>query len=466
MAFARGALLVLGVVVLAAAAAAAAEGGGSVCFDRVFSFGDSLTDTGNFLLSVPEDFPDPARYLPYGQTFFGRPSGRYSDGRNLLDFFAEAFGMPYVPPYLGGGDFRHGANFAVGGATALSWSFFRERGVEPTWTPHSLDEQLQWFKKLLPSIAPSEPGLAINDEKTCDWWLCATVACSQRLSDAVDLRKQNSPDISDTAKYTLNLPRTIRQTVKSTKLLCSCAERSDVMSKSLFFAGEIGGNDYNHLIVRGKSLDELHELVPHVVGAISSAITNLINLGAKKLVVPGNFPIGCVPLYLAIFPSQKEDYYDEQTGCINWLNEFAEHHNKMIQEELEKLRNLYPDVTIIYADYYGATLDIFRAPLKFGFTVPRNACCGSDAPHNCSLSIMCGNPGSSVCPDPSKYISWDGLHFTEASYKVVIQGVLGGYATPPLSEICKGGEYKVSQLHQCTDNPTNTVTYDALSSFI
>ncbi|GJN18397.1 hypothetical protein PR202_gb05556 [Eleusine coracana subsp. coracana] len=424
MAFARGALLVFGMVVVMLVAAAA-EGGGTVCFDRVFSFGDSLTDTGNFLLSVPEDFPDPARNLPYGQTFFGRPSGRYSDGRNLLDFFgnlptfsvsllfayvllcilpslsssAEAFGLPFVPPYLGGGDFRYGANFAVGGATALNGSFFRERGVEPTWTPHCLDEQLQWFKKLLPSM-----------------------------------HRQR--------------------------------QRSELMSKSLFLMGEVGGNDYNHLIVRGKSLDELHEIVPNVVGAISSAIKDLINVGAKKLVVPGNFPIGCVPLYLAIFPSQKEGYYDEQTGCINWLNEFTEYHNKMIQEELEELRKLHPDVTIIYADYYGASLNIFRAPLKFGFTVPLNSCCGSDAPHNCSLSVMCGNPGSVVCPDPSKYISWDGLHFTEATYKVVIQGVLGGYATPPLSETCKGGEYRVSQLHQCTDNPTNSVTYDALSSFI
>jgi hypothetical protein len=82
----REALLVAVVVVLASAAV---EGGGSVCFRRVFSFGDSLTDTGNFLLSVPDDFPDPARNLPYGQTFFGRPSGRYSDGRNLLDFFGN-----------------------------------------------------------------------------------------------------------------------------------------------------------------------------------------------------------------------------------------------------------------------------------------------------------------------------------------------------------------------------------------
>ncbi|XP_044976342.1 GDSL esterase/lipase At1g28590-like isoform X2 [Hordeum vulgare subsp. vulgare] len=321
--------LVAGVVVAVVVMPVPAAGG--VCFDRIFSFGDSLTDTGNFLLSVPDDFPDPARSLPYGQTFFGRPSGRYSDGRNLLDFF----------------------------------------------------------------------------------------------------------------------------------------EHSDMMSKSLFLVGEVGGNDYNHLMVRGKSLDELRKLVPQVVGVISLAITELINLGAKKFVVPGNFPIGCVPLYLSILPSEEKGYYNEETGCIEWLNEFTEYHNRLLQEELEKLRNLHPDVSVIYADYYGATLNIYRAPLQFGFTVPLNSCCGSDAPHNCSLSVMCGNPGSFVCPDPSKYISWDGLHFTEATYKVIIQGVLGSYAVPPLSEICRGGEYKVSQLHQCTDsNPTNTVTYDAMSSFI
>jgi hypothetical protein len=50
------------------------------------------------------------------------------------------------------------------------------------------------------------------------------------------------------------------------------AEQKEIMSKSLFFVGEVGGNDYNHLIVRQKSLDELHEVVPNVVGAISSAI--------------------------------------------------------------------------------------------------------------------------------------------------------------------------------------------------
>jgi hypothetical protein len=35
------------------------------------------------------------------------------------------------------------------------------------------------------------------------------------------------------------------------------------------------------------------------------------------------------------------------------MNEFSMYHNKLLVEELEKLRKLHPDVSIIYADYYG-----------------------------------------------------------------------------------------------------------------
>lgn len=72
-----------------------------------------------------------------------------------------------------------------------------------------------------------------------------------------------------------------------------------------------------------------------------------------------------------------------------------------------------------------------------GIEVPLNACCGSDAPYNCTPSILCGSPGSSVCKDPSTYASWDGLHLTEASYKLVAEGILEGpYASLPLIKTC------------------------------
>lgn len=83
-------------------------------------------------------------------------------------------------------------------------------------------------------------------------------------------------------KCTIHMMHNLERTATE---FCNCAERSDIMSNSLFFVGEVGGNDYNHLIVRDKSLDELHELVPNVVGAISSAITVCTRLPFQS----GNF---------------------------------------------------------------------------------------------------------------------------------------------------------------------------------
>ena len=58
---------------------------------RIFSFGDSLTDTGN-ALRILGDRAIISR-PPYGETFFGRPSGRASDGRIMIDFIGEHHGI-------------------------------------------------------------------------------------------------------------------------------------------------------------------------------------------------------------------------------------------------------------------------------------------------------------------------------------------------------------------------------------
>jgi phospholipase/lecithinase/hemolysin len=48
------------------------------------------------------------------------------------------------------------------------------------------------------------------------------------------------------------------------------------------------------------------------------------------------------------------------------MNEFSQYHNKLLVDELEKLRKLHPGVVIIYADYYGAAMKVFRSPEQFG----------------------------------------------------------------------------------------------------
>jgi phospholipase/lecithinase/hemolysin len=43
------------------------------CYTRIFSFGDSLTDTGNYVRLTARS-PSPYGASPYGRTFFSRPS--------------------------------------------------------------------------------------------------------------------------------------------------------------------------------------------------------------------------------------------------------------------------------------------------------------------------------------------------------------------------------------------------------
>ena len=63
----------------------------------------------------------------------------------------EALGVPHPTPYLAGktaADFHRGANFAVGGATALDLRFIESRELTP-FVPVALDNQTSWFRNVL-----------------------------------------------------------------------------------------------------------------------------------------------------------------------------------------------------------------------------------------------------------------------------------------------------------------------------
>ncbi|MCL7035228.1 hypothetical protein MKW94_000598, partial [Papaver nudicaule] len=326
-------------------------------YKSIFSFGDSLADTGNVLYANPNEN---VGKLPYGETYFRRATGRFSDGRVVLDFIAQAVGLPLLRPYLGSSskDLQQGANFAVGGATALDASFFEDRKIV---VPNnaSLGVQLEWFKQLLPSL------------------------CNTSSND--------------------------------------CHE---YLKKSLILMGEIGGNDYNHPFFQGRSVEEIRTFVPEIVNAISLAIKALIKEGAVTFMVPGNFPIGCSALYLTLFKSTNKEDYDE-SGCIKWLNEFSVYHNKFLQKELDVLREEYPNVKIIYADYYNAALKFYQFPETLGFkNGALKACCGGEGPYNCNQNVHCGSADAKLCDDPSTYVNWDGVHLTEAAYKFLANSLM------------------------------------------
>lgn len=353
----------------------------SACYTSIFAFGDSLSDAGNYIHIYPQIFPNhkPPRYAlpPYGETYFHHPTGRTSNGRTVIDFLAEYYGLPLIPPFIRGvnessSNFGTGINFAVVGAPALDVSFYEERGIHYTTSNVSMRTQLVWFKGVLPS-------------------LCRSSSCTELLKS------------------------------------------------SLIVMGPFGGNDYGHFFLQGRSLEDTKSLVPLVITAISTSIQELINLGAKNIMVPGLLPDGCMPITLSLFKGSKKEDYDPATGCLIRLNDFSKYHNELLQAELTRIRERHPNAGIMYANYYDALMPLFLSPEQYGFWgEPLMACCGAGGvPYNYDFDAVCGDPPSTACAQPSSYISCDGAHSTEAANRLITKSLLEGpYTTPHINSSC------------------------------
>ncbi|KAI3851204.1 hypothetical protein MKX03_012262 [Papaver bracteatum] len=173
------------------------------------------------------------------------------------------------------------------------------------------------------------------------------------------------------------------------------------LQHSLVFMGEIGGNDYNYAFFQNKPMEEIRTYVPHVVGAITHGVRS----DAYR--------------YISSFHSQIRRAYDDM-GCLVGLNEFAKYHNNYLKGALQGLRQEFPNVVIVYGDYYNAFQSVIRRSRSLGFDQSSvlRACCGvTGAPYNYDGSRMCGSQGVPVCSDPSRHIHWDGVHLTQAAYK-------------------------------------------------
>lgn len=134
--------------------------------------------------------------------------------------------------------------------------------------------------------------------------------------------------------------------------------------------------------------------------------------------------------------SSKTDY--DHTGCLLDINRVARYHNSVLRVALGVLRRKYAHARIIFADFYNPIVTILENPGRFG-VVGADAlrtCCGGGGVYNWNISALCGMPGVPACKDPSAFVSWDGVHYTEAINRYIAQGWLHGpFADPPIHNV-------------------------------
>ncbi|KAF3431130.1 hypothetical protein FNV43_RR25860 [Rhamnella rubrinervis] len=325
------------------------------CFSKVYAFGDSYTDTGNaYSLGGLKSFLGgfASRSNPYGSST-NLPGHRLCNGRLVIDFLCESLSIPHLPSYKLGSSFSNGANFAIAGSTVLSTDFFNHYRMIHSlmWKgiPQSFQTQIDWFNKFL-------------QETDC-----------KGMEDS---------------------------------------ECKAQMEDTLFWIGEMGGNDYSRIFGSHFAARLLTEVA---VGHICQFLKTLLDRGAKYVVIQGLPPAGCLPLDLSLCPSRDRD----QMGCSASANSVIRAHNELLQKRLAEIRSQYSDCMIVYADYWNAYQTILTNHKKYQFEEPFKACCGAtgQGTFNFDMDSLCGSAGTSTCKEPNKYINWDGVHLTEAMHQ-------------------------------------------------
>ncbi|KFK30700.1 hypothetical protein AALP_AA6G016400 [Arabis alpina] len=349
-------------------------------FEAIFNFGDSNSDTGGFWAAFP------AQSGPWGMTYFKKPAGRASDGRLIIDFLAESLGMPFLSPYLQsiGSDFRHGANFATLASTVLlpNTSLF-VTGI----SPFSLAIQLNQMKHFK----------VIVDES--------------HSSDQPELKTLPSKDVFGKSLYT-------------------------------FY---IGQNDFtSNLATIG--VDGVKKYLPHVIGQIAGTIKEIYGIGGRTFLVLNLAPVGCYPAILTGFTHTFSDI--DKFGCLIPVNKAVKYYNTLLKKTLSETRTELKNATIIYLDTNKILLDLFHHPKSYGLKYGVKACCGyGGRPYNFDQKLYCGNTKmignasatAKACRDPQNYVSWDGIHATEAANHRISMAILdGSISYPPfsLNNIC------------------------------
>ncbi|XP_038989550.1 GDSL esterase/lipase ACHE-like [Phoenix dactylifera] len=349
-------------------------------FPAVVNLGDSNSDTGGLSAAF-----GPVR-TPYGETFFRMPAGRYSDGRLIIDFIAESFGLPYLSAYLDslGTNFRHGANFASAAATIMPQNTTLSQGG---YSPFSLDVQLDEFLQFK--------------------------SRSQTIYERGGVYRELMP-------------------------------RKEYFSRGLY-TFDIGQNDITAFSFLNISANDY---IPNALNEFSSVIKSIYEEGGRSFWIHNTGPLGCLSYVLLRMPLTAEQL--DSAGCAIPYNQLAQQFNRMLNETVIQLRKDLPLAAIALVDIYSVKYKLISEATKYGFEQPLRVCCGyGGGEYNFDFNVRCSDTaevnGTNVllgksCKDPSKSIIWDGVHYTEAANRWVFDQIKGGaFSDPPvpLSMACR-----------------------------
>ncbi|CAA7042571.1 unnamed protein product [Microthlaspi erraticum] len=143
----------------------------------------------------------------------------------------------------------------------------------------------------------------------------------------------------------------------------------------------------------------------------------LYGYGARRILMFGAPPIGCVPSQRTVAGGPKRE-------CVDRFNDASKLFNTKLSANLDDLSRTLQDTTLIYVDIYNPLLDIILKPQQYGFKESHLGCCGTGL---IEVTALCNSYTAKVCPIRSDYVFWDSFHPTETAYRIIVAKLLDRY---------------------------------------
>ncbi|WCJ21487.1 GDSL-like Lipase/Acylhydrolase superfamily protein [Euphorbia peplus] len=356
-------------------------------YPAVFNFGDSNSDTGGLVAGVA--FPVGP---PNGLTFFKEPSGRFCDGRLVIDFLTDAMDCEFLNPYLdsvGGPDFRRGSNFATGGATILPAN-------AASVNPFSFGVQVSQFFRFKARVLQ----LLAKDKKF--------------------------------HKY---LPQ-------------------ENYFKQGLYMFDMGQNDIDGAFY-SKSEEQVLASIPNILSEFESGLERLYSVGARNFWIHSTGPLGCLPRIISTF-GKNESSLDQLGCVNSHNRAAKEFNAQLLdlcakfRVHFADANVTYVDIFSIKTNLISNFSHFgFKEALAA-------CCGYGGLPLNYDGRIACGQTknlnGSTVtanaCNNTTEYVNWDGNHYTEAANRYISEQILSGSYSNSANTIWPSGTKIKSTSHK------------------
>ncbi|XP_072974771.1 GDSL esterase/lipase At5g33370-like isoform X2 [Typha angustifolia] len=285
-----------------------------------FVFGDSLVDNGNNNYLATWARAD---HPPYGVDFpTQRPTGRFSNGLNIPDIISEHLGAEPTMPYPSPD--LDGEKLLVGANFASAGvGILNDTGVEFA-NVIRITKQLHYFEQY-----------------------------QQRLSSFVGNKQA-------------------KRLVNNALVLIT-----------------LGGNDFinNYYLLpysaRSREFS-LPDYIRYLISEYEKILARLYELGARRVLVTGTGPLGCIPGELALRRSR----------------------NGVCDPELQRVAKQFNP-------------ELFQ---MLGFVTSKIACCGQGPYNGIGLCTMLSN----LCPNRDIYAFWDAFHPSERANRIIVNHIMTG----------------------------------------